>query len=97
VSINRRPSDDTGQIVGAGCWLPSAVALLYELHSSIMRSMDAAVTGRPAYATWHSVKPRKLSVGTSVRPFLPIIDHGVEEEDHRHHGLAAVHVADLSL
>jgi hypothetical protein len=50
--------------------------------------MDATVTRRPADATWYSVKPSKLTVGTSVRPFATIIDHDIEEEDH-HHGLAA--------
>jgi hypothetical protein len=44
VSINRRPSDDTGQIVGAGCRLP------WRFFTSYI-SMDAVVTGRPAYAT----------------------------------------------
>jgi hypothetical protein len=67
----------------------TAVALRYELHSSTMQSMDATVTGRPADATWYSLKPSKLTAGTSVRLFVPIIDHDVEEEDHDH-GLAAV-------
>jgi hypothetical protein len=46
--------------------------------------MGATVTGRPADATWYRVKPSKITVGTSVRPFDASIDHDMKDEDYHH-------------
>jgi hypothetical protein len=100
VTTNRRPSDDTGQIVGDGCCLPwrffrravvdQAMAADCRVNKS---SPELAIDGRDrdgclADKTGYSVKPSNRIVGTSIQSLVPSIDHDVEE-DH-HHELTAV-------